>query len=159
MKPFEHSSIAVFRTIQDSGFEPEDILLVGGGVVAIHGLRYTNDVDLWLKPKLLEETCENMTTPSGIALVAKYDNGRERRLLSAEEPESDLLPLDLFGFVGDERADLDFELAHLLSNRHIRQGGFVLYAAGLRHVRDFKKGTGLSKDRRDIELINEFLEN
>jgi hypothetical protein len=92
--------VPVLETIHRSGLDPSTYMVFGGAVMAMHGIRPAQDVDLMVEPTVFKQMSGDLLTPSGLSLVANFeelDEGEEHRLLSAEKLDDGSLPLDLRG--------------------------------------------------------------
>ncbi|MBI4836074.1 MAG: hypothetical protein HY817_02325 [Candidatus Abawacabacteria bacterium] len=117
-------------------------ILVGGGVLAIHHIRETKDIDIVVVPALFEQLA--MTWP----LDQEYERKWQRKRLKKGEVE--IYP-DLYL----EKQSLFINVAIL-----IKQADMVedLPLQPLEHLMMCKLDSAREKDLQDVELIKKYLE-
>lgn len=119
-----------------------EYLVVGGGCLAVRGLRETHDLDITVLPGLFERL-KKMGWPLDKTYEQKW--GRQRLKHGFIEIYPDMFLEKTHSFV---------DVARLIRDADIIDGIPFL---SLRHLRTFKLDSGREKDIHDIHLIDAYL--
>ncbi len=131
----------IFAEIKKYNFPTEEYVVIGGAAMAARGLKETNDIDIVVSQKLLEE------------YRTKEGWHRHERIIPTEEPgvANDEGTIELYPSVGGI-AEMDF--ARLKKNAEIIES---IPFAGLDDVRIIKEVYARDKDLIDVAKIKAFL--
>src|SRR6478735_2599473 len=83
----------VIESLEKSGLSKRDTLLIGGGALALAGIRPASDVDVFVPGNVFRDLAQSKRTPSGLYLQDK--RGTFRPFL---ETVPGRLPSDILGF-------------------------------------------------------------
>jgi hypothetical protein len=128
----------IFREVAQLNFPKGQYVVVGGAVLAAHGIKHTQDIDIVASPELLEKLRQDnkwkiTNRPSGDLGVCKGC-------------------VEVYPDVNCPAYYPEFK--DLLDRVETIQG---IPFASLNDVKLFKKGYGREKDIRDIKLIEQWL--
>jgi hypothetical protein len=136
----EHSLLKaedVLREVSQLNFPLGKYVIVGGAVLAVHGMKHTSDIDIVASPELLGHLRQNAewktaNRPSGEPGVCKGC-------------------IEVYPDVNCPAYHPEFQ--DLLEHAELVEG---IPFASLDDVKLFKKGYGREKDFRDIQLIENY---
>lgn len=95
----------VIETILQSGIDPDLCVVFGSGVMALHDIRPSHDVDLVVQPKLFDEMLGLGQTPGEIPLETVPTSLGQRRMVSTHQTAEGQLPIDIstYSLLGSDR--------------------------------------------------------
>ncbi|HUY85001.1 MAG TPA: hypothetical protein VMU97_00635 [Candidatus Dormibacteraeota bacterium] len=145
----------VVETLHASGLDPEQFVVMGGGALALHGMREAHDVDLLVNPGLFRELVEAGQTPAGIPLEHKDAGILDFRLLTPKPDTGGRLRLDLnsiSGYGNYRRFGEYREAAEIYEHSGLR-----ICFTSLTNLLVEKAHSWRPKDRRDARRIRKLL--
>ncbi len=150
----------VVAGIERYGLDRETTLVLGGGAMALAGIRAANDLDVMV-PHFVFRDLQRMKTLGGVRLWLKPNTTRPfLETVPALRP-NDVLHLDITHphdpVTHDGSADLDDDFLRHIQDASHYQGVRYLDLAEVAQQKSSERGIGRRKDRRDIRAIERHL--
>jgi hypothetical protein len=144
----------ITETLKNAGLDKDRTLILGGGTLAIFGIRYAHDADVMIPRSTHTELLRSRTTPSGLPLQLKPHS--THGFLHAPPTKNPFLSLDIAPAYAHEDPDrmVDDEFLAFIEPLPRFDGYHHLT---LDIVRAHKQHVGSLKHRHDVKLINNYL--
>lgn len=147
----------VITSLELSGLAPETTLVLGGGALALAGIRRAHDVDVMVPRSIYADLLQHATSTGIYASPMEFANTRPFVTLHTSKLQLDALPVDVTVPHNPEGIP-----ANEMDERFLRQLAQFNQVAGYRFmppelVAKQKQQINRRKDRRDIRLIRQHL--
>lgn len=152
-KKISESRERIISTLEMSGLNKEQTLVLGGSALALAGIRPARDVDLMVPHASFTSLARHEQTPGGFVLRPKPDTTHAFLTTPEKLLPPSALSLDITHPHGPDNRpspELDEELLKRMEEFGSVEGYHFLPPE---LVAAHKKTTGRRKDRRDIKLI------
>lgn len=124
----------VVTTFERCGLDPEQAVLFGGSVLALHGLRRARDVDLMVPESVFRDIEQAGQLPNGQPVVVNYT-----RLTTPNRVASNGLPIDLW---------IPYDFEHELEEAvPLTMGELTIHHISLRRIGQAKLDLSLHNPR------------
>lgn len=148
----------IMASLEISGLDRKSTLVLGGGALALAGIRPAHDVDVMVPGATYHELAVFGQTPSGMLLRPKYDARRPFLETLPFRSRTDILSLD----ITHPHDDRDHKVSPDIDRAFLRQIAQFPSVDGFRYlppqmVVAHKADSGRRKDRHDRRLISQHL--